>query len=159
MSDTIRAARITKTGALIPLHDGNEAILNRAGVEEVEAKRDEETGRLVAIGGADYVNLVSASASLPRIVDAIRENHAQRERLLTSALKLPNGEEFLMQENVYDGKQDRQYIDPESLQETIEVSEEVPEAEGVQDVTAELEKEAKSKKAAKKKPDPDLSEL
>ena len=163
MSDNIRAARVLKTGALIPLHDGNKMILNQSGVVEVEAKRDPDSGRLVAVGSTDYVNLVSASKNLPRIVDALRENHAQRERLLTSALKLPDGEEFLMQENVYDGKQDRQYIDPESLQETIELPEPEPEPEGVQDVTEQLEKESKSKKTSKKpaskKPDADLSDL
>ena len=162
MSDTIRAARVTKTGALIPLHEGNEAILKQAGVTEVEAKRDPDTGRLVSAGGSEYVNLVAASANLPRIAEALRDNQAQREKLLTSALQLPNGEEFLMEQDLYDGKSDRQYIDPKTLvipEETIVVPDDEPVAEGIEDVSAELAKSQSKKKRSSKKADADLSDL
>ena len=162
MSETIRAARITKTGALIPLHEGNEAILKQQGVTEVEAKRDPDTGKLISAGGSEYVNLVSASANLPRIADALRDNHTQREKLLTAALQLPNGEEFLMEQDLYDGKSDRQYIDPKTLvvpEETIDVPDEAPPVEGIEDVSEQLAKSQSKKKRSSKKSDADLSDL
>lgn len=115
MSKEIPVARVNATGALIRLHDGNRALLNQSGITESVAKVDESTGKLVEINGADYTMMISASKDLVRIGTAIIANRQQRETLLTAALKLPGAEEYLSKLGVYEGKEDAQYIDPNTL--------------------------------------------
>lgn len=115
MSKDIPVARVNATGALIRLHDGNRTLLNKAGVTESRAKVDGTTGRLVEIDGADYTTMVAASKDLVRIGTAIQSNMRQRETLLTAALKLPGAETYLQTLGVYQGKEDTQYIDPDTL--------------------------------------------
>ena len=115
MSEQVSVARISRTGALIPIHDGNKELLLQPGVVEAMAEKDSETGRLVEVDGSDNTAVTAASNDLVRIGRALVSNKAQRETLLTSALKLPGAEEYLISLGTYAGAEDEQYIDPETL--------------------------------------------
>lgn len=158
MSNQLDVVRVNRTGALIRLHSGNQNLLNQPGMTKTVAKVNETTGRLVEIDGADHATMVAASSNLVRIGDALLANKAQREMLLTSALKLPSGEKYLMDLGVYDGAEDNQFIDPNTLHAN---NAGLPEGEvqvGIKNVTEELNaskvKRQPAKKAAAKKAEP-----
>jgi len=115
MSEQIAVARVNRTGALVRLHDGNRGILRQAGIVETTATKDPDTGRLVETNGADFTTIVASSSNLVRIGEAIQANITQRGSLLTAALKITGGQEYLERMGLYDPKTDEQYVDQNAL--------------------------------------------
>lgn len=110
----IAVARVSRTGALIPLNEKNRSLLKQSGIVETKAKKNAE-GKLVEVGGADRAEVIAASMNLERIADALLDNKHARQTLLTAALKMPNAEEYLTGLGLYNGEEDEQYVDVSTL--------------------------------------------
>jgi len=157
MSKQVAVARINATGALIPLHDANRSLLlNMQGVVETVAEPDPKTGRLTEVDGADHTTMLAATMDLQRIGQALVNNRIQRQTLLTAALKIPNAETYLQQLGVYDGSEDSQYIDPQTLGANNAGLPEPEVSVGgepvITDVTEQLAAEKAKTQSPKKKP-------
>lgn len=153
MSKQIDVARVVRTGALIRLHDGNRSILNNTGIIATKAMADKETGRLVEVGGSANAMVAVASDDLYQIALQLENIKQQRAMLIAAALRQPGAEDYLMTLDVYAGKKDDQYIDPQTLKpkgEKAAKREKPSEIEGVEDVT-EVLRQANARKTSKRK--------
>lgn len=112
---TYPAVKNLRTGRIQLLHEKNRQLVKRRDMRETLAVRDPETGAYVEVDDADTTTAIASSQNLERIGQQLLNLSAQRELLLTSALKLPGSEKYLQDLGVYQGDEDKQYIDPSSL--------------------------------------------
>lgn len=110
----IRGVKNLRTGVLSPVNEKNLQVLKRRDMREVEIELQD--GEYKEVGGSDETAAITNSKDLGRIGQQLLNLMHQREQLITAALKLPDGEDYLKQTGAYDGEDDKQYINPEDVQ-------------------------------------------
>lgn len=152
-NDTFPALLNVRSGTLRRLTDQNRFLAQQPHMREVEATTG-ENGRLVEASEENTTTAIAGSNDLQRIGEQLLNVQLQRQQLLTAALKLPNGEEYLENLGVYDGKEDRQAIDTDSLKvqnRGAMVREAHRPTIGMEDVSDQLAAEQEEKEKSKPK--------
>ena len=143
-----------RTGAVQLLTQTNQNLLKRRDMKKTKIAREGDDGPWKEVDGGDFFAALAGSGDLQRIGLQLVNLKDQRQQLITSACKLPGGDEYLQNLGVYDGEDDEQYVDPDDLKANNaglpSKAFTYPEV-GVQDATEELEAAASKKAPAKKR--------